>query len=119
VTLRRNDRYWGPKAHLDQIEIRLVADSDAQLDALRNHETDLIAPLPTNDLVNHVRQLPGVRSQASPSLGFEHLTFNLKHPILADLAVRRAIATAIDTEQLVDRLLRPVDPNARVLGNRI
>jgi peptide/nickel transport system substrate-binding protein len=99
--------------------IRPVPDSDAQLDALRNGEVDLIAPLPTNDLVNHVRQLPGVRSQAGPSLGFEHLTFNLEHPILADLAVRQAIATAIDTEQLVDRLLRPVDPNAQALGNRI
>jgi peptide/nickel transport system substrate-binding protein len=119
VTLRRNDRYWGPKAHLDQIVIRLVPDSDAQLDALRNHETDLIRPQPTTDLVNHVRRLSGVRSQARPTPSFEHLTFNLEHPILGDLAVRRAIATAIDTEQLVDRLLRPVDANARPLGNRI
>jgi peptide/nickel transport system substrate-binding protein len=119
LTLERNDQYWGPKAHLDEIVIRLVPDSDAQLDALRNDEADLIAPGPTADLVNHIRQLPGVRSQAGPSLGFEHLTFNLKHPILAELAVRRAIATAIDTEQLVDRLVRPVNPNAQVLGNRI
>jgi peptide/nickel transport system substrate-binding protein len=119
VTLRRNDRYWGPRAHLDQIVIRLVPDSDAQLDALRNREADLIRPQPTTDLITHIRRLPGVRSQASPTLGFEHLTFNLKNSILADLAVRRAIATAIDTEQLVDRLLRPVDPNAQPLGNRI
>jgi glutathione transport system substrate-binding protein len=119
VTLRRNDRYWGPRAHLDRIEIRLVADSDAQLDALRNHETDLINPNPTNDLVNHVRQLPGVRSQARPALGWEHLSFNLDHPILTELAVRQAIATAIDTQQLVDRLVRPVNPNAQPLGNRI
>ena len=119
VTLRRNDRYWGPRAHLDQIVIRLVPDSDAQLDALRNREADLIRPQPTTDLVTHIRQLPGVRSQVGPTLGFEHLTFNLKHPILAELPVRQAIATAIDTQQLVDRLLRPVDPNAQVLGNRI
>jgi peptide/nickel transport system substrate-binding protein len=119
LTLERNDQYWGPKAHLDQIVIRLVPDSDAQLDALRNHETDLIAPGPTADLVNHIRRLPGVRSQAGPSLGFEHLTFNLRHPILAELAVRQAIATAIDTQQVVDRLLRLVNPNAQVLGNRI
>jgi peptide/nickel transport system substrate-binding protein len=119
VSLRRNDRYWGQKAHLDQIVIRLVPDADAQLDALRNHEADLIRPQPSNDLVNHVRQLPGVRSQARPTLGFEHLTFNLKHPVLADLTVRQAIATAIDTEQLVERLVRPIDPGARPLGNRI
>ncbi len=36
VTLGRNDNYWGPRAHLDQILIRLVPDSDAELDALRN-----------------------------------------------------------------------------------
>jgi peptide/nickel transport system substrate-binding protein len=71
-----NDKYWGPKAHLNQIEIRLVPDSDAQLDALRNHEADLIAPDTTADLVNHVKELPGVRSQVSPTLAFEHLTFN-------------------------------------------
>jgi glutathione transport system substrate-binding protein len=119
VTLARNDHYWGPKAHLDQILVRLVPDSDAELDALRNHEADLINPNPTADLVNTVRRLPGVRSQAGPSLGWEHLTFNLDHPILAELAVRQAIATAIDTQQLVDRLVRPVDPDAQVLGNRI
>ena len=119
VTLQRNDRYWGPRAHLDRIVTRLVPDSDAQLDALRNREADLIRPQPTTDLINHVRQLPGVRSQTLPRPGFEHLTFNLKHPILAELAVRQAIATAIDTEQLVDRLLRPVDAAAQPLGNRI
>jgi peptide/nickel transport system substrate-binding protein len=119
LTLARNDHYWGPRAHLDQILIRLVPDSDAELHALRNHEADLINPEPTADLANTIRQLSGVATQASPTLGPEHLLFNLRHPILAELAVRRAIATAIDTQQLVDRLVRPVDPNAQVLGNRI
>ena len=119
LTLERNNKYWGPRAHLDQIVIRLVPDADAELDALRGHEADLIAPPSTEDLVNHIRRLPGVRSQASPALAYENLTFNLKHPILAELPVRQAIATAIDTQQLVDRLVRPVIPNAQVLGNRI
>jgi len=119
LTLGRNDQYWGPRAHLDQILIRLVPDSDAELHALRNHEADLINPDPTADLVNTVRQLSGVATDASPTLGPDHLLFNLRHPILAELAVRQAIATAIDTQQLVDRLVRPVDPNAKVLGNRI
>ena len=119
LTLGRNDQYWGPRAHLDQILIRLVPDSDAELHALRNHEADLINPDPTADLVNTVRQPSGVATDASPTLGPDHLLFNLRHPILAELAVRQAIATAIDTQQLVDRLVRPVDPNAKVLGNRI
>ena len=119
VTLARNDNYWGSKAHLDRIQFRLVPDSDAQLDALRNDEADLIRPQSYTDLVNAARRLPGVQSQMRSSLGFEHLTFNLKHPALAELAVRQAIATAMDTRQLVDRLLVPLNPNAQVLGNRI
>ena len=119
VTVVRNDRYWGQKAHLDAIQFRFVPDSDAQVDALRNGEADLIRPQSTTDLINTVKRLPGVQSEVRPSLGFEHLTFNLKHPVLAELAVRQAIATAIDTHQLVDRLLAPVDPDAKVLGNRI
>jgi peptide/nickel transport system substrate-binding protein len=119
VTLVRNDNYWDPKAHLDAIQFRLVTDSDAQLDALRNHEVDLIRPQSTADLINTIKQLPDVQSQVRPSLGFEHLTFNVKHPVLAELAVRQAIATAIDTRQLIDRLLVPINPDAQVLGNRI
>ena len=119
VTLVRNDNYWGPRAHLDTIQFRLVPDSDAQLAALRNHEADLIRPQSTTDLVNAARRLPDVQSQVRSSLGFEHLTFNLKHPALAELAVRQAIATAIDTRQVVDRLLAPLNPDAQVLGNRI
>jgi peptide/nickel transport system substrate-binding protein len=119
VTLARNDNYWAPKAHLDAIQFRLVQDSDAQVAALRNREADLIRPQATTDLINIVKRLPGVQSQVRTSLGFEHLTFNLKHPILAEPAVRKAIATAIDTRQLVDRLLVPVNPDAQPLGNRI
>jgi peptide/nickel transport system substrate-binding protein len=119
VTLVRNANYWGPQAHLDAIQFRLVPDSDAQLDALRNHEADLIRPQPTTDLINTVKELPDVQSQVRPALGFEHLTFNLNHPALAELAVRQAIAAAIDTRQLVDRLLLPINPDAQVLGNRI
>ena len=53
LTLERNDRYWGPRAHLDQILIRLVPDSDAELAALRNHEADLINPEPTRGPGQH------------------------------------------------------------------
>ena len=113
LTLARNDQYWGPRAHLDQILIRLVPESDAELAALRNHEADLINPEPTADLVNTIRRLPGIRSKASSTLGPEHLLFNLRHPILAELAVRRAIATAIDTQQLVDRMARRSTPMPR------
>jgi peptide/nickel transport system substrate-binding protein len=119
LTLERNPRYWGPPAHLDRIVFRFLPDSAAQADALRNGEVDVIWPRPQLDVVHTVQRLPGVGSQLRFGLSFEHLTFNLAHPILKDLVVRRAIALAIDRQQLLERTVGQFSGDARVLGNRI
>ncbi len=119
LTLERNPRYWGPRAHLDRIVFRFLLDSGAQADALRNGEVDVIDPRPQLDLVHTVQHLPGVRSQLRFGLSFEHLTFNLGNPILQDLLVRRAIALAIDRQQLLERTVGQFSSSAQVLGNRI
>jgi ABC-type transport system substrate-binding protein len=100
LTLERNPRYWGPPAHLDRIVFRFLADSAAQADALHNGEVDVIWPRPQLDVVHTVQRLPGVGSQLRFGLSFEHLTFNLAHPILKDLAVRQAIALTMRAELL-------------------
>jgi peptide/nickel transport system substrate-binding protein len=119
LTLERNPRYWGPRAHLDRIVFRFLPDAGAQADALRGGEVDVIWPRPQLDVVRKVQRLPGVGSQLRFGLSFEHLTFNLAHPILNDLAVRRAIALAIDRQQLLERTVGQFSGSARVLGNRI
>jgi ABC-type transport system substrate-binding protein len=118
LTLERNPRYWGPPAHLDRIVFRFLPDA-AQADALGNGEVDVIDPRPQLDLVRTVQHFPGVRSQLRFGLSFEHLTFNLGNSILDDLAVRRAIALAIDRQQLVERTVGQFSSGAHVLGNRI
>ena len=92
----------------------------AQAAALRNDEADVIyVPGPQVDVVRTVQGLPGAASQVRLGLGFEHLTFNLAHPILRDLAVREAIALAVDRQQLLDRTVGQISDQAQVLGNRI
>jgi peptide/nickel transport system substrate-binding protein len=119
LTLERNPHYWGPPTHLDRIVFRFLTDSGAQADALRNGEVDVIYPRPQLDVVRTVQRLPGVRSQLRFGLSFEHLTFNLAHPILKDLAVRRAISMAVDRQQLLERTVGQFSSSAQVLGNRI
>jgi peptide/nickel transport system substrate-binding protein len=119
LTLARNPRYWGPPAHLDRIVLRFLPDAAAQASALRNGEVDVIDPRPQLDLVQTVQRLPGVGSQLRFGLSFEHLTFNLHHPVLAELAVRQAVTLAIDRQQLLERTVGQFSSNARVLGNRI
>jgi peptide/nickel transport system substrate-binding protein len=117
LTLERNPRYWGQRAHLDRIVFRFVPGS-AQADALLNGEVDVIYPGAEVDVVRRVQRLPGVGSQLRFGFRFEHLTFNLNHPVLADPAVRRAIAMAIDRQQLLERTVEQFS-GAQVLGNRI
>jgi peptide/nickel transport system substrate-binding protein len=120
LTLGRNPTYWGRPAHLDQIEFRFLPDAMAQADAMRNDEVDVIyGPQPQVDVVRTVQGLPGVVTQVQLGLSFEHITFNLAHPILRDVAVREAIALAIDRQQLLERTVGQISDRVRVLGNRI
>jgi peptide/nickel transport system substrate-binding protein len=120
LTLGRNPSYWGRPAHLDEIVFQFLPDAMAKADAMRNNEVDVMyAPQPQVDVVRTVQGLPDVVSQVQLGLGFEHLTFNLAHPILRDVAVREAIALAIDRQQLLERTVGQMTDRARVLGNRI
>ena len=119
LTLVRNDRYFGPKAHLDSVVFRFLPESTTQPAALQNSEVDLIYPQPQLDLVAQVKALPDVTSELNIGLSFEHFDFNFKNEHLADPAVRNAIATGMNIPELVNRTVKQFTDQAQPLGNRI
>jgi len=119
LTLVRNDKYWGPKAHLDSIVFRFLPESTTQPAAMQNNEVDLIYPQPQLDQVEQVKALPDVNSEINFGLSFEHLDMNFKTPGLDDIAVRKAIATGLNIQELVDRTVKQFSDKAQPLGNRI
>jgi peptide/nickel transport system substrate-binding protein len=119
LTLARNDRYFGPKAHLDSIVFRFLPESTTQPAALQNNEVDLIYPQPQLDLVAQVKALPDVRSELNIGLSFEHLDFNFDNQHLAVANVRKAIATGLNLTEVVNRTVRQFTDQAQPLGNRI
>ena len=119
LTLARNDRYYGAKAHLDSVVFRFLPESTTQPAALQNNEVDLIYPQPQLDLVAQVKALPDVTSELNIGLSFEHLDFNFKNPHLANANVRKAIATGLNIQELVDRTVKQFTDKAAPLGNRI
>ena len=119
LTLVRNDKYWGKKSNLDSIVFRFLPESTTQPAALQNNEVDLIYPQPQLDQVQQVKQLPDVTSQINFGPTFEHFDFNFKNAQLADLKVRQAIATGLNTEELVQRTVKQISDKAEPLGNRI
>jgi peptide/nickel transport system substrate-binding protein len=119
LTLARNDRYFGPKAHLDSVVFRFLPESTTQPAALQNNEVDLIYPQPQLDLVAQVKAMPDVTSELNIGLSFEHLDFNFKNPHLANPAVRKAIATGLNIPEIVNRTVKQFTDEAQPLGNRI
>jgi peptide/nickel transport system substrate-binding protein len=119
LTLSRNDKYFGPKAHLDSIVFRFLPESTTQPAALQNNEVDLIYPQPQLDMVAQVKALPDVTSELNIGLSFEHLDFNFKNEHLANADVRKAIATGLNAQELVNRTVKQFTDEARPLGNRI
>ena len=118
LTLKRNEKYYGTKAHLDSIVFRYLPESTTQPAALQNNEVDMIYGQPQLDQVQIVKAIPDVTSEINFGLQYEHLDFNVKNPLLADVAVRKAFATGLNIQQIVDRTVKQFSDKATILGNR-
>ena len=118
ITLVRNDKYWGPKPHLDSIIFREIPDPSSHPDALRNNEVQVIYPQPQTDLLDQVKQIPGVNNELNFGPTWEHLDFNFKNELLAMKEVRQAIAYGLDRDRYVNTLMKPFSPKAQRLDNR-
>jgi peptide/nickel transport system substrate-binding protein len=119
VTLERNPKYWGPPAKADKVVFRIISDDTAQVQALANSEVQVIQPQPDPDLLNQLKSVAGVTSSVEGGFTFEHLDFNFQNPVLADLAVRQAMAYCTPRQDILDKLIKPINDKAEVIQNRM
>ncbi len=107
IRLTRNPDYWDqPRPYLDGIVFRIVPDTAATAAAFETGEADLgyNNPIPLTDL-DRFRLLPhiGIEAHGYESAGdWTTLIFNLDNPFLKHLAVRQAIAHAVDRQAVLD-----------------
>jgi peptide/nickel transport system substrate-binding protein len=86
---------------LDSVAFRIIPDKNESLTELTNGQIQVVASDsvdPSDAAV--LDTLPGVAAHYTPGSAWEHLTFNLDNPILADPKVRQAIAYGIDRATL-------------------
>ncbi len=97
------DGYWEGRPCLDNLIVRF-GDQNTMLAALLNGELDA-APVPI-DGAKSVKDKAGLTLDVVDSLSFQYIGTNLRNPILADHAVREAIAHAVNRQAMVDGLLQ-------------
>jgi len=106
ITLVPNDKFYGKnKATLDKVIFRIITDQTQQLPALKNKEVNLLQSQPSQAIVDQVRQTQGVDYAVTPGVAWEHFTVNTKNKFLADLALRKAIFTAVDRKAIISKTL--------------
>lgn len=102
VLLRRNDAYWGPPAPLERLRFRFIPDPTAAYAALMAGDIDLFPNFPSPENLAQFRADRRFAVEIGSSEGETLLAFNHRQPLLAQLAVRRAISHAIDRQALID-----------------
>jgi peptide/nickel transport system substrate-binding protein len=110
----RNDKYFGEKAVLDQIFIRIVPDDASQVAALKTGDGDLGIFISYPDIPALEEAGLNIASVKSGYNEGWYLSLNEKsHPALKDVRVRQALAYAIDRAKISkDLLLGKTEPGA-------
>jgi peptide/nickel transport system substrate-binding protein len=118
ITLTRNPKWWGTPPLLDSITY-LVLDDAARLPALQNNALDATG-LASLDELTIARGAPGISIRRAPGASWYHFTFNgAPGSILADKALRLAVAKGIDRQAIANVSQRGLVDNPVPLNNHI
>ena len=100
IILERNDEYWGEKARVEEVVLKVIPDPSARLAALQSGAIDMTDDL-DSDSINLVKNAPNLAVIEKPSVNVGYLALNTEKPALKDVRVRKAISHAIDKETLI------------------
>ncbi len=118
IVLTRNPHWWGERPRLDRITF-LVLDDSARLPALQNKAIDATG-LSGLDQMTIARRTKGISIRRAPTPSWYHFTFNgAKGSILADPALRRAIAEGIDRQSIAAVTQHGLNSHPAALNNHI
>jgi peptide/nickel transport system substrate-binding protein len=120
VRMERNPHWNGPQPHFDELIYRIFKNEDAEAEALKQGEIDF-AYFDSANVYNSLEGEPNIARHVGTVPSFDEIAVNMGsafqeadppfqphgdgHPALQDPTVRRAIRMAIDSQEIVDRVL--------------
>jgi peptide/nickel transport system substrate-binding protein len=124
MTLVENPRYRsGPKPAIKTIQLVTIPDTTAMGQALANGEVDLIAPQATAALVAALKKQRNTKVYGYGAADFEHFDVFLDGPAFKGMSdakkrdLRKAILLTIPREEMVAKLIKPINPAAKTLDS--
>ncbi|MBB4070805.1 ABC transporter family substrate-binding protein [Canibacter oris] len=119
ITLEANENYWGTPAATKTLTVR-IADPSTHAQALQNRDLNAIQPQATVDTLNQLQGMgDSVVIHQFPTMTYEHLDYNFGGGVFAaSPELREAFAYCVPRQQIVDNLIKPINPEAAVLNAR-
>ena len=116
VTLKKNDKWWGEPAKTDTVVIRYIS-QDQQVSALASGEVDVIEPQPNPDVNAALSNLgKSVTADYGSQFTYEHMDLSVKNGF-ANEKLREALFKCAPRQQIVDNLIVPSNPDAKLLNS--
>jgi peptide/nickel transport system substrate-binding protein len=113
-----NKNYWAGKvAQVPNVVFVPVRDTNSELNAFRSGEVDVVYPQNQIGLRKKIEAVDGSKYTTTLGPQWEHFDMLSTVPGLDDLQVRKAIATAMPRQQIVDRVVKDANDDAKVLNN--
>ncbi|MBN9076575.1 MAG: ABC transporter substrate-binding protein [Rhizobiales bacterium 65-79] len=101
ITLVKNPDYWGTPPSLDKAVFRVIPDAAAAIPALLSGDVQAFANMPAGDALSQVQSDPRFKIVVGTTEGETVLSINNKKPPFDKLAVRQALASAIDRKAVI------------------
>ncbi|MBN9210245.1 MAG: ABC transporter substrate-binding protein [Microbacterium sp. 71-36] len=118
ITLGKNPNYKGSMSpKYDQLIIRFIGDANAQVTALQNGEVQAIQPQASADTLTALENA-NAKVHSGSQLAYDHVDLSFAG-VFADANVREAFLKTIPRQQILDSIVKPVNPDAEVLNSQI
>jgi peptide/nickel transport system substrate-binding protein len=104
LVLERFDGYFGGAPSVRRVRLKPVLDVNSRILELLKGSADVVQNTSDGFPPGTLQRLgrdPRIRITSRPGTNVQYLNFNLRHPVLGNAGVRRAIAHAIDREAIV------------------
>lgn len=103
IVLNANPAYFGGAPKVSQVIYRIIPDDSTAVQALVNGEIDVLEGVPAAEAAN-LLQNPDVRLVLNTYPSPMYMAFNLNYEPLQDVALRKAIAMAINKQEVSDKI---------------
>ncbi len=105
IRLKANPDYFEAPPGIRELRFKIVPDNTVRILELKKGTVHLLENEIEHEVLRTLEQDPRFVVRKCQGTNYSYLGFNLQDPVLGKLAVRQAIAHAIDRESIIEHLL--------------